>query len=164
MQKIIIGFVVAGVVIAGTVLGFLVLMKDESKVAEEVKEEMVVEEKEIPVAKNKQGSFIKIDPLHYATGNASVEQVGGNYKIKFAENFAAANGPDLYVYLSSPQSFRNIAIGGLNTAKTLNLGALKKISGPQEYLVSKKDFENHSASILIWCKQFSVQFSRADLQ
>jgi hypothetical protein len=197
MQKAIIGFVVAGVIIVSAVFGFLVFMKDESKVAEAVLEEKkgamvktVVEVKNVPVAKedptmkkeltvntvvdtkkevapvakNKWGSFIKIDPVHYASGNVVVQELSNSYKITFENNFASANGPDLYVYLSAPQTFRNIAVGGVDTAKTLNLGLLKNISGKQEYLVSKKDFENHDAAIVIWCKQFRVQFSRADLK
>lgn len=112
----------------------------------------------------KSGKFNKIDPLHYASGAATVEQIGENYKIKFASNFSSADGPDLYVYLSEPQNFKNIALGGVDTSKTLNLGLLKKLSGSQEYLVSKDDFEKYSGSIVIWCKQFGVQFSRADLK
>lgn len=112
----------------------------------------------------KSGSFIKIDPLHYASGQVKVEKAGENYKLVFQENFSSASGPDLYVYLSAKQSYRNIAVGGLNTGKTINVGVLKSGSGKQEYLVSKKDFEDYGDAVVIWCKQFGVQFSRAELK
>jgi hypothetical protein len=192
MQKTIIGFVTAGVLMVVMVSGFFFFMKDESKVAEVVVQEKTVKqetmqtekfkekemtkvEKEIIqqdkiepkseiIVKTKNGSFNKIDALHYASGNVSVESLGENYKIKFANNFSSANGPDLYVYLASPQKYRNIAIGGVDTSKTLNLGLLKNLKGEQEYLVSKKDFEQYGDAIVIWCKQFGVQFSRAELK
>jgi hypothetical protein len=185
MQKTIIGFVTAGVLIVALVSGFFFFMKDQSKVAEVVVQDTMIkqetmqtekfEEKEMMqkdkiepkseiVMKTKNGSFNKIDALHYASGNVSVESLGENYKIKFANNFSSANGPDLYVYLASPQKYRNIAIGGVDTSKTLNLGLLKNLKGEQEYLVSKKDFEQYGDAIVIWCKQFGVQFSRAELK
>ncbi len=112
----------------------------------------------------KSGMFIKIDPLHYASGQVKVEKAGENYKLVFQNNFSAAPGPDLYVYLSAPQSYKNIAVGGLDTAKTVNIGVLKSGKGTQEYLVSKGDFEKYGDAVVIWCKQFGVQFSRAELR
>lgn len=157
-------------------LGYFIFMTDDSKVAEKIldnppelqNDSKIIENKISPDTnlpeKIKSGEFIKIDPLHYASGGVSVEKFGENYKIKFENNFSAANGPDLYVYISEPQNYRNIALGGVDTSKTLNLGALKKQKSAQEYLVSKKDFEKYGDSVIIWCKQFGVQFSRADLK
>ena len=159
-------------------VAFNVFKKDESKVAEVVmqKEDKMMDDKmtddkmqkdtmeKTAAQKVSGGSFIKIDALHYAGGDVSVEKSGENYKISFAENFASANGPDLYVYLSAPQAFKNTALGGFDTAKTINLGLLKSQKGKQEYLVSAKDFEANNGAVIIWCKQFSVQFSRADLK
>jgi hypothetical protein len=165
---------------------FIIILKDESQVAEviETKPEIFInkekdlnlnlqkEKSETEKIENKNleskvisfGNFIKIDALHYASGDVTVESIGENYKIKLAQNFSSAKGPDLFVYLSEPQNFKNIAIGGLNTAKTLNLGLLKNLKGEQEYLVSKADFEKYNGAVVIWCKQFGVQFSRADLK
>lgn len=56
------------------------------------------------------------------------------------------------------------AITGLDTSKTLDIGELKSKSGAQEYLVSKQDFEKYNAAVVIWCKRYGVQFSRAELQ
>lgn len=112
----------------------------------------------------KSGNFIKIDPLHYAAGTVSVTRDQDYYYLNFAKDFSSADGPDLYVYLSSKQNYRNIALGGVDTSKTLNLGLLKSISGAQTYKVSKDDFEKYADSVIMWCKQFGVQFSRADLK
>ena len=112
----------------------------------------------------KSGNFIKIDPLHYASGEVTVTKDGDYYYLNFSKDFSSADGPDLYVYLSSKQNYRNIALGGVDTSKTLNLGLLKSISGAQTYKVSKDDFEKYADSVIMWCKQFGVQFSRADLK
>ena len=157
----------AGVLIVLGVTGFLFFMKDESKVAEIIegaKSERDVSQEEITQEILKTGSFIKIDPLHYASGQVKVEKAGENYKLVFQDNFSSAPGPDLFVYLSAPQSYKNIAVGGLDTAKTVNIGVLKSGKGKQEYLVSKGDFEKYGDAVVIWCKQFGVQFSRADLK
>ncbi len=162
MKKI---FIILGVVILLVIAGFgayFLLMTDESIVAEIVPTTKG-EEKKV-VATIKQGSFIKIDPVHYASGDVTVEKLGENYKVKIRSNFSSAAGPDLFVYLSEMQNFKNIALGGVNTGKTLNLGALKNLKGEQEYIVSKNDFEKYNSSIIIWCRQFGIQFSRADFK
>jgi hypothetical protein len=140
------------------------------------KEKMVSEKAEIMMKKDtevkvvaenkilKTGSFNKIDPAHYASGEVTVTSGAGFYYINFQNNFSSANGPDLYVYLSEKQEYKNIAVGGVDTGKTLNIGKLKNISGAQSYKVSKVEFEKYSDSVIIWCKDFGVQFSRADLK
>lgn len=186
MKKIIISIILIGIIVLVSII-FLISKKDESKVAE-IQQEEISDNKNIVekilenppklqdqmVATNKPenekimsvktGEFIKIDPLHYASGGVSIERSGENYKIVMADNFSSAPGPDLYIYLSEEQNYKNIALGGVDTSKTLNVGVLKSTSGRQEYLVSKKDFEKYGDSVIIWCKSFNVQFSRADLK
>jgi Electron transfer DM13 len=125
---------------------------DKEKLAEEV------------VIRKISGNFIKIDAVHYGSGDVEVTDRGEFYNIKFNDNFTSANGPDLYVYLSNQENVKNIAVGAIDTAKSINIGKLKSQSGAQEYNIAKKDFEAHDKSIIIWCKQFAVQFSRADLK
>ena len=144
--------------------GEVMMNKGEDKMAgaamkNETPKEVVVENK---ITKN--GSFIKIDAAHNASGDVSVSGDEKYYYINFKDNFSSANGPDLYVYLSSKQEYKNIAIGGVDTSKTLNVGKLRSISGPQTYKVSKVEFEKYSDSVIIWCKNFGVQFSRAELK
>jgi hypothetical protein len=146
---------------------FVTNQKDESKQAEIISENKNIQVTAVATSSNaefmKRGSFNKIDALHYATGTVLVEKVGENYKLKFQSDFASAEGPDLYVYLAAPQDFKNQALLGVDTSKTISIGTLKKINGEQEYLVSTKDFEENNAAVIIWCKKFGVQFSRADL-
>ena len=162
MKKIIITTILIGILVLGAIFYFLV-QKDQSKQAE------ILEKNGDSLSTGtstlvKSGEFIKIDPLHYASGKVTVEKIGDNYKLVFANNFSSEPGPDLYVYLSSPQNYKNIALGGVDTSKTLNIGKLKSTNSSQEYLISKKDFELYSDSVIIWCKSFKVQFSRADLK
>ncbi len=162
MKKYIFTALVTVAVLAVSVLVFILSRVDKSAVAEVVAQEKISEiPKVVDNTFSKKGSFINIDSLHGAEGEVTVEKVGENYKLKFSESFKSKQGPDLYVYISSVQKFGNLALGGVDTLKTLNLGKLKSLSGPQEYLISKKDFESHDYAIVIWCKSFSVQFSRA---
>lgn len=154
----------AGIVLVGATTIFLTSQKDESKVAEviEVKES---EQKSVPQNTTlKTGAFNYLDPLHNGEGNVEVVEAGEFYKIKFASNFKSADAPDPHVYLGSAQEFKDRAVAGVDTSKTINLGKLKAFSGEQEYLVSKKDFDTHDAAVIIWCKKFGVQISRADLK
>jgi hypothetical protein len=190
MKKIFLTLIILAVLFILLVASyFLFFVKDESRVAEVVQENFVVEneemklnEKEIsnnnteanlakpnlPQEPEKEivssGNFNKIDALHYGSGQVLVEKFGENYKLKFQNNFSSADGPDLFVYLSQSQDFKNRAIGGLDTKKTLNIGVLKNLKGEQEYIVSKNDFEKYNGAVVIWCKQFGIQFSRADLK
>lgn len=123
------------------------------------KKEVVLENKIL-----KTGSFTKIDPAHYASGDVKISSDENYYYINMQDNFSSANGPDLFVYLSSKQEYKNIAVGGVDTSKTLNVGKLKSVSGAQSYRVSKAEFEKYNDSVIIWCKDFGVQFSRAELK
>jgi hypothetical protein len=163
MKKVIMGFVIAGIVLVGGTTVFLTSQKDESKVAKTIIE--IPEQKSVLQNTTlRTGSFNYLDPLHYGEGSVDVIDAGEFYKIKFASNFKSADAPDPYVYLGSAQEFKDRAVAGVDTSKTINLAKLKAFSGEQEYLVSKKDFEAHDAAVIIWCKQFGVQISRADLK
>lgn len=157
------GFFIAGIVLVGGTTVFLSSQKDESKVAEVVEK---VSEQE-PINENiivKRGNFNYLDPLHYGEGDVEIIDAEEFYKIKMGTNFKSADAPDPHVYLGSAQEFKNRAVAGVDTSRTINLGKLKAFSGEQEYLVSKKDFDSHDAAVIIWCKQFGVQISRADLK
>ena len=166
MKKILISIILAGLLIAGVVTFFLISQKDESKVAvvpeqKEVSTDIVGDQQLEVIGK---GTFNYLDPLHFGEGSVEVVDLGESIKIKMSSNFKSADAPDPYVYLSSSQDFKNRAVSGVDTSKTINLGKLKSFSGEQEYLVSKKDFESHDAAVIIWCKKFGVQISRADLK
>ena len=149
MKKIIPIIILMGILVLSSILYF-VFQKDQSKMAEifqgdtmndkNILEKIVENPPQLQNTKTdevgtastssvsvKTGTFIKIDPLHYASGNLRVEKSGENYKLVFADNFSSAPGPDLYVYLSSPQNYKNIALGGVDTSKTLNIGKLNLV-------------------------------------
>lgn len=164
MLKIIIGLVITGIILVAGVTIFLTTQKDESKTAEVIAVEEQTETTAGTEKILKSGNFNYLDPLHFGEGGVEVYDMGDKYKIKLSSGFKSADAPDPYVYLSSAQDFKDRAIAGVDTAKTINIGKLKSFSGEQEYFVSKNDFESHDAAVIIWCKQFGVQISRADLK
>lgn len=191
MQKII--YIILGLVLLGSIaFGILYIRgnyNDKSKISSVLKENLEIKKEAQTTTKDevgnldrkengkeeikkvesknnflKIGSFNKIDPVHYASGEVKVSSDNEFYYINFQNNFNSANGPDLYVYLSSKQEYKNIAVGGVDTGRTLNIGKLKNISDAQVYKVSKEEFEKYSDSVIIWCKDFGIQFSRAELK
>lgn len=169
MKKIIIIVIVLGVLLSLGFTAYLVLQKDDSRVAEVIDQNKTAKEEtyteEVVVDKLvKSGNFNYLDPLHYGKGSVEIFDAGEFYRIKMSSDFQSADAPDPYVYLGSIQDFKDRAISGVDTSKTLNIGKLKSFAGSQEYLVSKEDFQKHDAAVIIWCKKFGVQISRADLQ
>jgi hypothetical protein len=101
------------------------------------------------------GMFMGEDEFHFGRGTARlIETAPGMFVVRL-EDFAVRNGPDLYVYLS-PDS------GGY-AAKVVELGRLKADKGNQNYAVPAGFDPSTAASVVIWCKQFSVQFAVAPL-
>lgn len=166
-----IAFIITGIVIVGGTTLFLTSQKDESKVATIIEEKSAEEQSVKDVGENevmektiKTGNFNFLDPLHYGEGTVQVIELGDRYKIKMSPDFKSADAPDPYIYLSSSQDFKDRAVNGVDTSKTINLGKLKSFTGEQEYYVSKSDFDSHNAAVIVWCKKFGVQISRADLK
>jgi hypothetical protein len=109
------------------------------------------------------GSFNYIDALHNGSGSIEVVKKDGKVFLDFKENFKVANGPDLYVYMSSQQKFSD-TLNGVDTSKTINIGKLKSTNGLQLYEITPEQLDKYGAAVVIWCKAFGVQFSRADLK
>ncbi len=109
-----------------------------------------------------QGNFVRIDPLHWAQGEALVySQADGNHVLRF-ENFRAANGPDLRVMLSAspaPRSPAELNEGNL----ALDLGRLKGNVGNQNYPVPAGVDPDLYNSVVIFCRRFNLVFSTATL-
>jgi hypothetical protein len=101
------------------------------------------------------GSFAGADEFHFGQGTARlVETAPGVFTVRF-EDFAVRNGPDLYVYLSpSSDGYADGAV---------ELGRLKADRGNQNYSVPAGTDVETAASVVIWCKQFSVLFAAAPL-
>ena len=102
------------------------------------------------------GSFRGADDFHFGKGTARlIETSPGSFTVRL-EDFAVRNGPDLYVYLSP--SADGYAKGAIE------LGRLKADRGNQNYAVPPNADAAESASVVIWCRQFSVQFATARLR
>jgi hypothetical protein len=100
------------------------------------------------------GTFAGVgDGVHDVQGVANVIKVDDSTYLRF-ENFAAANGPDLHVYLATDDE----------ASEFVDLGVLKANNGNQNYEISKDiDLEKYD-KVLVWCQMFSVLFGSAELQ
>ena len=101
------------------------------------------------------GTFTGADEFHFGRGTARlIETSLGEYTLRL-EKFAVRNGPDLHVYVSP------VSNGYGDGA--IELGRLKADRGNQNYTVPAGVDVSGAASVVIWCKQFSVLFATAPL-
>ncbi|MGI9607793.1 MAG: DM13 domain-containing protein [Acidimicrobiales bacterium] len=133
------------------------VMVDEAIAAEDETDES---EPEMPeVTREVEGEFI--DRIHSGTGTAVVLTDGVQRFLRFEDDFAIDNGPDLNVYLSAGVPADGDA--GLFDDDFIDLGDLKGNIGPQNYeLPADVDLERYS-TVVIWCVRFGVAFNAADL-
>ncbi|MGA7730301.1 MAG: DM13 domain-containing protein [Chloroflexia bacterium] len=107
------------------------------------------------------GTFDRKDSVHYADGQAILaREADGSHVIRL-QDLDAANGPDLYVYVSehsNPQSSDELHMG------EHNLGSLKATNGSFSYTLDASIDPARIKSVVIYCKAFSVLFSTAPLQ
>ena len=101
------------------------------------------------------GAFQGADEFHFGRGTASlIETAPGTWILRFDE-FSVRNGPDLYVYLSpSPDGYVKGAI---------EIGTLKATDGAFNYEIPAGTDLSSVRSVIVWCKQFAVQFAVATL-
>lgn len=94
-------------------------------------------------------------------GNWQVIQRDGQTVIRFADDFRAANGPDLKIFLS-PKDVATVT-GTTAVEGSLLLGELKSTRGTQEYLVPAGVNLDDYASVLVHCEEFAVLWGGGDL-
>lgn len=101
------------------------------------------------------GRFTGADDFHFGRGRATLlETAPGSWVVRF-ENFSVRNGPDLYVYLSpDPTGY---------VKRAVELGRLKATDGDFNTKVPAGTDVASLHSVVIWCKQFAVQFAVAPL-
>ncbi len=101
------------------------------------------------------GMFKGADDFHFGSGSATlVETAPGAWTVRF-ENFSVRNGPDLFVYVSAdPSGYADGAI---------EVGSLRATDGNFNMDLPAGVVPDGAASIVIWCKQFAVQFAVAPL-
>lgn len=101
------------------------------------------------------GTFTGADEFHFGRGTAKlIETEPGRFVVRL-EKFEVRNGPDLFVYLSP--SADGYAKGAIE------IGRLKADKGNQNYELPAGTDVSSAASIVIWCRQFSVLFATAPL-
>src|SRR4030095_3405284 len=98
------------------------------------------------------------DPIHWGRGKVSVYE-----RAVFLESdFEVGAGPAFHVYLVPKGGIRQSA--DLGEAMFVDLGGLRAFKGSQRYAIpAGVDLKNYQ-SVIIWCQQFSVLISPADLE
>jgi hypothetical protein len=106
------------------------------------------------------GTFIHAnpsDPVHWGRGKVSVYE-----RAVFLEpDFEVGPGPAFHIYLVPKAGIRKNS--DLGEAMFIDLGRLRAFKGSQRYAIpAGVDLKNYQ-SVIIWCQQFSVLISPADL-
>ena len=164
MKKIII--IISGLILVGIILGgvyvYINVSSEPNRVVEQTEDlslkDDVIDDKREEGGIVKKGNFIRIDKIHYAQGEAVIEKDdNGNAVLNF-KNFKAADGPDLFVYLSKNKDIDTVK---KDLGEIVSLGELKKAEGDQSYNLPS-DYADFN-SVVIWCRAFDVNFSSANL-
>ena len=106
------------------------------------------------------GTFIHAnpaDPVHWGRGKVSVYE-----RTVFLEgDFKVGPGPKYHVYLVPKAQVRSEA--DVKSATAVDLGRLRSFEGSQRYPIPNSVKLDDYKSVVIWCEQFSVLISPADL-
>jgi len=120
-------------------------------------ETLAAEERTDVVAR---GSFIHADPddpIHYGEGDVTVYE-----RTVFLEpNFKVGPGPKYHVYLAPEDGIRSSE--DVKGTMFVDLGRLRSFEGSQKYDIPAGVDLTKYPSVVIWCEQFSVLISPADL-
>ena len=97
------------------------------------------------------------DPIHYGKG-----QVKAFEDLVYLEaDFEVGPGPKYHVYLVSKAPIRSS--GDLAGVKFVDLGRLRSFKGSQRYTIPAGTDLKDYRSVIVWCEQFSVLITPADL-
>ena len=147
MKNIVIGlFTIAVILVAGWY--FLSPLVIDNNVSEA----LPVQSESSEIGELDAAAFQDADSFHKTSGQAKIVQSENTKYLRF-ENFEATNGPDLKVYLA-----KDLAAGNF-----ISLGDLKGNIGDQNYELPADFNAQEYPYVLIWCEQFSVLFSSAQL-
>ena len=106
------------------------------------------------------GTFIHAnpsDPVHYGKGGVSVYQ----NVVFLHDDFEVGPGPAFHVYLVPNANIRDA--GQVTGTMFVDLGGLRAFKGSQKYAIPAGVDLTKFPSVVIWCEQFSVLISPADL-
>ena len=107
------------------------------------------------------GTFIHAnpsDPIHWGKGGVEVRQAS----VFLREDFEVGPGPKFHVYLVPKAPIR--ASSDLGSQMFVDLGRLRSFKGSQRYGIPAGIDIRKLGSVIIWCEQFSVLISPADLK
>jgi hypothetical protein len=102
------------------------------------------------------GELAYVDALHNGTGRVLVVRTGDSVVLRF-EGVAITNAPDVHVYLSRETG------GKWTEATSVYLGPLKATNGSFNYTVPAEANISLNKSVVVWCRQFAVLVTWADL-
>jgi hypothetical protein len=95
---------------------------------------------------------------HGARGTATALRLDGGQRVLTLTDFEVANGPDLRLYLVAGPARTEADVDDF-----IDLGSLKGNVGDQQYrLPTSVDLDRY-ATVVVWCRAFSVLFARASL-
>jgi hypothetical protein len=106
------------------------------------------------------GGFIHAnpnDPVHYGQGKVSVFE----NTVFLEDDFKVGPGPKYHVYLVPKEQVRSSA--DVVDTMFVDLGRLRAFEGSQKYDIPGGVDLSQFQSVVIWCEQFSVLISPADL-
>ncbi len=102
------------------------------------------------------------DPIHWGKGNAKLyRDDGGVFLVHLEDSFQVGPGPKFHVYLADTKNIRSEA--DFEASKVIDLGRLRAFQGSQVYTAPANTAIDDYRSIVIWCKEFGVLISPADL-
>jgi hypothetical protein len=108
-----------------------------------------------------EGRFIHAnpsDPIHWGKGSVTVRKDS----VFLGEDFEVGPGPKFHVYLVPKASIR--ASGDVTGQMFVDLGRLRAFKGSQRYALPAGLDLSRYKSLIVWCEQFSVLISPADLR
>jgi len=124
----------------------------------EAMEVLTTEEQATIVARGKFIHANPLDPIHYGTGNVTVYD-----KIVYlGTDFEVGPGPAFHVYLVPKAQVRQSA--DVKGTMFVDLGKLRAFKGSQKYRIPAGVNLMTYPSVVIWCAEFGVLISPADLQ
>jgi hypothetical protein len=106
------------------------------------------------------GTFIHAnpsDPIHFGKGRVSVYE----RTVFLEEDFEVGPGPKFHVYLVPREEIRDSS--DVKDTMFVDLGRLRAFKGSQKFSISPGVDLARYPSVVIWCAQFDVLISPADL-
>jgi hypothetical protein len=107
------------------------------------------------------GEFRDRDAIHQGSGTATIFRGEAGELTLRLTNFSVTNGPDLKIWLVAAEHVEGDE--AVKSSDYLALGPLKGNIGDQNYEIPAGTDISAYPSVVVWCEQFGVLFSAADL-